>query len=212
MGILDIADEYDRMEQKYFAKSYTEAEENLIDAYVIAQHNHVPAKLPIQVPYRHLVSIVQMASNYKEVLEILSRNVDFTGATDEELKRLWRRCECVRYWLDGFAPDNVKFSVLNTIPDTLDLSMNEKVFFQALVRRMNDCNWTADEITASSPTSPRRARSAPRARTRRSTGSSSGRLSGPGSGSSSPTWTRSSSSTGWSRPASETIRGGHPPF
>ena len=35
---------------------------------------------------------------------------------------------------------------MNTIPDTLDLSMNEKVFFQALVRRMNDCNWTADEI------------------------------------------------------------------
>ena len=146
MGILDLADEYDRMEQKYFAKSFTESEENLIDAYVIAQHNHVPEKLPLQVPYRHLVSIVQMANNYKEVLEILARNIDFSGATDDELKRLWRRCECVRYWLNGFAPDNVKFSVMNTIPDTLDLSMNEKVFFQALVRRMNDCNWTADEI------------------------------------------------------------------
>ncbi len=146
LGILDMADEYDRMEAKYFSGSWTESEENSIDAYVIAQHNHVPKSPPLQIPYRHLVSIVQMAPNFKEVLEVLSRTVDLSKATDEDLHRLARRCECVRYWLNGFAPDSVKFSVLQSIPDTMQLSITEKVFFQALVRRMNDCSWDADEI------------------------------------------------------------------
>ena len=146
MGILDMADEYDRMEQKYFAKEWKESEDNTVRAYEIAQHNHVPAKMPIQVPYRHLVSIVQMTTNFKEVLDVLSRNTSFQGATDEDIKRLWRRCECVKFWLNGFAPDAVKFTVLQTVPNTDSISMNEKIFFQALVERMNDCNWTAEEI------------------------------------------------------------------
>ncbi|MBO4797577.1 MAG: lysine--tRNA ligase [Candidatus Methanomethylophilaceae archaeon] len=148
MGILDIADEYDRMEVKYFQKEWQDSEDNSVRAYVLAQHNHIPEKLPLQVPYRHLVSIVQMASNYKEVMDILSRNVDFSGATDDDIRRLQRRCDCVRYWLNGFAPDAVKFSVLQSIPPFMEITMNEKVFFQALVRRMNDCSWTADEINS----------------------------------------------------------------
>jgi lysyl-tRNA synthetase class 1 len=46
MGLLDMTDEYDRMEKAYFSKEFTEAEENNVAAYVIAQHNHVPEKLP----------------------------------------------------------------------------------------------------------------------------------------------------------------------
>lgn len=147
LGILDMADEYDRMERLFFAGEYTEAEENSVRAYEIAQHNHVPKELPLQVPYRHLVNVAQMANSFEGVLEVLSRTVDISNANEEDMHRLGKRVDCVRYWLNGFAPDQVKFSVYPTIPPGIELTMNDKVFFQELVTRMNDANWEAEVIS-----------------------------------------------------------------
>ncbi len=41
----------------------------------------------------------------------------------------------------------VKFSILNTIPEGMEITMTEKVYFQALVKRMNDCVWDAETIS-----------------------------------------------------------------
>lgn len=147
LGILDMADEYDRMERLYFAGEHTEAEDNSVRAYEIAQHNHVPKQLPLQIPYRHLVNVAQMAPDFDCVLQVLDRTEDMSKATDEDMKRLERRVNCVRYWLNGFAPDMVKFMVYPTIPPGLELTMNDKIFFKELVNRMNDCNWDSKTIS-----------------------------------------------------------------
>ncbi|MBR2254857.1 MAG: lysine--tRNA ligase [Candidatus Methanomethylophilaceae archaeon] len=146
LGTLDMADEYDRMEVKFFNKDWTEAEENTIRAYEIAQHNHVPSKLPLQIPYRHLVNVVQMAPDFDGVIEVLKRTVDLSEATPEDMDRLRRRVDCVRYWLNGFAPDQVKFSIMPSLPEMIQIDTMEKVFFKELVNRMNDCNWETDVI------------------------------------------------------------------
>ena len=69
LGTLDMADEYDRMERLYFGGEWTESEDNSVRAYVIAQHNHIPQKLPLQIPYRHLVNVAQMAPDFEGVME-----------------------------------------------------------------------------------------------------------------------------------------------
>ncbi len=145
-GLLDLADEYDRMEVAYFTKQFTEAEENAVRAYEIAQHNHVPAKLPVQVPCRHLVNVIQLADNFDDQLKIISRTVDLSGADEESIKRIKKRCECMRFWLDKFAPDMVKFSVLKEAPADLKIQAQDKEFLQALVVKMKDCNWDANEV------------------------------------------------------------------
>ena len=146
MGILDMADEYDRMERLFFEGGFSESEENLVRAYEIAQHNHVLPQLPNQISYRHLVNVVQMATTFEGVLEVLKRTEDLSNMTPSETKRLSRRVDCVRYWLNGFAPDMVKFAVSNTVPAGVELSMNDKVFLQTLSVRFYDCNWDADTI------------------------------------------------------------------
>lgn len=146
MGILDMSDEYDRMEVAYFSRKYAEAEENSVRAYEIAQHNNVPAKLPLQVSCRHLVNVVQLAEGFDEQMKVLQRTVDISGSTEEDIARIKRRCECVTFWLKAFAPDKVKFAVSQTIPADVRLSMNDKAFLQGLVTRMNDCSWDADTI------------------------------------------------------------------
>ncbi|MGI5965047.1 MAG: lysine--tRNA ligase [Candidatus Methanomethylophilaceae archaeon] len=148
LGILDMADEYDRMERLYFNGGHAESEENLIRAYEIAQHNHVPSKLPRQVPYRHLVNVVQMADTFEGVLEVLGRTEDLSDMSPSDIKRLSRRVDCVRYWLNGFAPDRVKFSVCPTVPQGINLTMGDKAFLQALSKRIYDCVWEADTIAS----------------------------------------------------------------
>ncbi len=147
MGMLDMADEYDRMERLYFGGEWTESEDNSVRAYAIAQHNHIPEKLPVQVSYRHLVNVVQMANDFEGVLEVLGRTQDLSEASEVDMERLKRRVSCVRYWLNGFAPDMVKFSILPAIPTDMEITMIEKTYFQALVKRMNDCVWDSETIS-----------------------------------------------------------------
>ncbi len=73
MGILDIVDEYDRVEALYFTGGAEDKDKDLLRAYEIAQAKCVRDKLPLQVPYRHLVSMVQITEDFDGVMEILMR-------------------------------------------------------------------------------------------------------------------------------------------
>jgi len=148
MGLLDMVDEYDRMERAYFANEFTEAEENNVAAYVIAQHNHVPEKLPMQISYRHLVNVVQMAKDFDGVIEILGRTEDMSKDTDFDLKRLKVRVDCIKFWLANFAPENVKFSIQESVPADVELSADEKAYFKVLAEKLKVIGWNADEINS----------------------------------------------------------------
>ena len=145
MGILDMSDEYDRMESLFFDGGATEVEENSVRAYEIAQHNEVPKKKPLQISCRHLVNLVQMADDFDGVVDILKRTTDLSDATDLDMQRLRRRSECVRYWLNGFAPEMVKFSVCKTMPE-VQLSDDERKYFADLAAKLKGADWKAVTI------------------------------------------------------------------
>jgi len=145
MGILDMADEYDRMETLFFEGGATEAEENAVRAYELSQHNDIPTKMPIHIPYRHLVNVVQMADGVDGVIEILKRNGEFDNATEDDRKRLEKRIASVRFWLNGFAPDMVKFSVSKVMPD-VELSADETAFLSSLAPLLSATEWKAESI------------------------------------------------------------------
>jgi len=146
IGVLTLSDEYDRTEGLFFGGKCAENEENIVRAYEIAQNNKVPKERPLQVPYRHLVNVVQMADTFEGVLEILGRTIDLSKASDEDIERIRKRADCARYWLNGFAPDSAKFSVYKTIPPGMTFTMNDRAFFQELVERLNDAVWDAETI------------------------------------------------------------------
>ncbi|MCL2712754.1 MAG: lysine--tRNA ligase, partial [Methanomassiliicoccaceae archaeon] len=145
IGILDMADEYDRMESFFFDGGATEAEENAVRAYELSKHNRMPKNMPLHIPYRHLVNVVQMADDVNGILEILKRNGDFDNASEDDLARLNERIECIRFWLNGFAPDVVKFSVSKDVPDA-DLSADELLYLKALLPILSGAEWNAESI------------------------------------------------------------------
>lgn len=148
LGVLDMTDEYDRMERLYFEDEWSESEDNSVSAYRISQHNKIPKQLPLQVPYRHLANVVQMTDSFEDVLNILERTIDLSQATEEDMKRLRTRVESVRYWLNGFAPDSVKFKIQQAVPESISLTTEEKAFYKALLQNFGDISWNVESINS----------------------------------------------------------------
>ncbi|MCQ2056305.1 MAG: lysine--tRNA ligase [archaeon] len=143
-GVLEISDEYDRMETLYFDGNFTETEENSVRAYEIAQHNKVSAVKPLQIAYRHLANIVQVAEDFEDVVKIIERtkNISVGGADVDKLKL---KCDCVKHWIEKFAPDVAKFSICESVP-ALELSEDDRALFASLIAKFTAINWRADEI------------------------------------------------------------------
>ena len=86
-----------------------------------------------------------MADDFEGVMDILKRTSDLSGASDLDIQRLKRRSECVRYWLNGFAPEMVKFSVCKTMPE-VQLNDDEKKYFADLAEKLKTTDWKAESI------------------------------------------------------------------
>ena len=140
-----MVDEYDHIESLYFKGGADEKEKDLLRAYEIAQPKSVRTNLPMQVPYRHLVHVVQTAETFEGIMKIIDRTEGLMPPTPEDMEVLKERCECVRYWLDNFAPDEVKFAVAKEMP-AVELTGPEKTYFSLLHTALNGANWDPDAI------------------------------------------------------------------
>lgn len=145
LGILDTVDEYDRVESLYFNGGADEKDKDLLRTYEIAQAKGVREKLPLHVPYRHLVSLVQIADDFSGVLSILKRAEGIADISAEDQEVLHQRVDCVRHWLQTFAPEEVKFSVAKEMPP-VTLSGEEKTFLGKLESAFAQVEWHGDNI------------------------------------------------------------------
>lgn len=146
LGLLDLVDEYDRYERIVFGKE--EAKTGIKDAeriYELSQPHGIVDKMPLQVPYRHLVTIVQIAGGrWDEIRKILERNGELEGIDEYGEQKLRERVEKVRYWLSHFAPDMVKFEVKEKLP--VPTTDEQKKFFATLKKKFDGIEWNAEEI------------------------------------------------------------------
>jgi lysyl-tRNA synthetase class 1 len=146
-GMPIIADEFDRIERLYFSDEQTEEDENLMSAYRISRNNVIPEKLPVQVPYGHLVNLVQMADDFEGVLKILERTGYLEGATEADIAAIKRRADSAKYWLDGgYADEKYRFSVAKEMP-AVELSADEKAFLADLAAKLEAAEWGSDAIS-----------------------------------------------------------------
>ena len=63
----------------------------------------------------------------------------------QDEKHLKQRTEHVRYWLDNFAPDMVKFEVKKKPPE-VDLTKEQKKFLLSLTEKLPSVDWEAEKI------------------------------------------------------------------
>jgi lysyl-tRNA synthetase class 1 len=89
---------------------------------------------PVGVPFRHLVSVLQMAAgNFGQAVRILERG----GHRVDDRDGLRQRFDQARVWLDRFAPDEEKFSIQETLPATAaNLTAAQKKFLSLFADRL----------------------------------------------------------------------------
>jgi len=147
LGLLSLVDEYDKEERAYFGiEDETKGMKDLNKTYELSQSYHIPKTIPFQLPYRHLVTLIQIGQNWSEVKKILLRTEqiprDLSNVNEERLKQ---RTENVRYWLDKFAPDMVKFEVKKNMPN-LEITVEQKKFLSSLFETLSSSVWEAENI------------------------------------------------------------------
>jgi len=147
LGMLNLVDEYDKLERVFFGKEEpTKGMKDLKKTYELSQPYKIPKNIPFQLPYRHLVTIVQLEKNWNNMEKILLRTNQIPkDLNKEDIEHLKQRAKHVSYWLDNFAPDMVKFEVKKNLPK-LKIDNEQKKYLISLKDKILDINWNAEEI------------------------------------------------------------------
>ncbi|ASJ10467.1 lysine--tRNA ligase [Thermococcus sp. P6] len=128
LGLLNLYDEFDRVERIYFgleSPGNPEEEKELRRTYELSMPR-VPKRLRAQAPFRFLVTLVQMPHLDDEgIIRVLQEQGHLPENLEEEdLERTNLRIKLARNWVEKYAPDNVKFTLLDNPPE---LELGEKV-------------------------------------------------------------------------------------
>lgn len=147
LGILQLVDEFDEWERVSFGAEPARVGMNDVErTYQLSNPQAPPPRVPLQVPYRHLVTVAQMAATYAAALRILMRSGDLAeepAGLDRE--RLEHRLEHVHYWLQRFAPDDMKVQLQPNLP-RVAFTPGEKQLLRTVRGRVAAIEWRAELI------------------------------------------------------------------
>jgi len=147
MGILKLYEEYENIESNYFGERKNDNDQlRMFElSQVSSDYQHISSKGGGNVPFKHVVTISQMADDIEELQEIIERgggNYVFDKTHKEVLYKKWISA---KYWLETYAPDNVKFSIL---PDDSKVNVTEEEtnIISTVAERLRNIVWNPDNI------------------------------------------------------------------
>lgn len=153
LGILNLVDEFDRYEEQYFAPagpSEDAADKRRVYELSLAEPMSAGSthRAVINVPYRHLVTLVQLVDDLDQLVAKVKMNEGVKDLDEVSIHRLARRADCVRFWLDRFAPEGVRFKLYDTPPkEEADLLDEEQLSaLAAMIEDFTSLPWDAESI------------------------------------------------------------------
>ncbi len=109
LDVIKIYEDYDRTERIYWGTEQAKDEETRSRErriYELSQVDEVPAKMPYQVAFRHLCSLLQI--NLGDVEKTLAQ---LPGVEEHQLDRLRVRAKCAWTWITESAPDEFRWAL-----------------------------------------------------------------------------------------------------
>ena len=127
LPLLDLYDEYDRVEELYFSKAEEgKRERQLSRIYELSQVERIPTTKPQRVPFRFAVVLSQVVGGREERgLEIMQRKGFLVQPTEEDIQRALGRLRRARRWVEEYAPDWMRFKVLEVLPEEVKGRLTE---------------------------------------------------------------------------------------
>ena len=139
MGLLNLIDDYEKMERAYFGLDESN-NENFKRIYEMSRIKIIDA--PEKINFRHIVTLVQIYNNDSSLLSALKRSGYDKDEIDDYLKS---EITIAKYWLSKYAPENIKFSL--TDKDFL-LTESQKSILQEFLDKISNSEWTSESIHA----------------------------------------------------------------
>jgi len=126
VGLYNLIDEFSKLEERVLAGEHPEFEQAYQVATAIAAERTISS-----VPFNHLVSVYQAArQNKSEVKDILERT-GYERPVQAQWPVIERELTFVHNWLEKYAPEQVKFTVQDKMPQ-VKLSLGQKSFLAKL--------------------------------------------------------------------------------
>lgn len=139
LGLLNLVDEYEKYRNVYFGLEES-PEEDAARIYELSRtHEENPEDI---VSFRHLVTLIQIYPQEDQLLRALQRGGFERNEVTEELRDQIR---VANSWLSRFAPDQVKFSLLDK-NEKVELDGTEQKLVESFLDIMNSTDWSADNI------------------------------------------------------------------
>ncbi|MFW3145666.1 MAG: lysine--tRNA ligase [Thermoplasmatota archaeon] len=153
LGILNLVDEFDRYEEHYYGSpAEGEDEEDRKRTYELSMvrkpRERSEMERIVNVPYRHLVTLVQLTKDLDSLIEKIKWTEKIDEFDDRSMDRLAHRKGCVEFWLENYAPEGVKFSLYDEVPaeEISALSDEMKTALGGMREDFITCPWDAESI------------------------------------------------------------------
>ena len=141
LDVLKIYEDFYKIERIYYNIEEDKNEKSLINKkriYELCQYKNqeTQKKIPYQIDFRHLTTIIQVNDfDFEKVERFYKENIK----TEFEKKRLKQMFNCAKNWIENYAPDDMKFKINETFPK-VQISGKEKEFLLELKKVVENLN------------------------------------------------------------------------
>jgi lysyl-tRNA synthetase class 1 len=150
--IPQLVDEFERLERMYYGEEETpprEDPEDLRRIYELSLVSMPPPQVLHQVPYGHLLTLVQLYPDFPDLVATMKRTGELPAdVTDDHLERVRSKADNARAWVRDYAPENMVFSLMEELPQEAreTLSPEQSDYLGRLASRLVDTEWEGQAI------------------------------------------------------------------
>jgi lysyl-tRNA synthetase, class I len=157
MPFLDFIEQYDRVERIYYGEeeASSDKEEQKLKKIYEASQIEISESMPFHPSYRFMTVAYQIAGKDPEkVFDILKKNSQLTKSMAEktfdeidsvDVEKLETRINHVKNWLELYAPEFVKFQVLNKLP-RVEINDEQKEFLLEVADLLENGSYNPEEF------------------------------------------------------------------
>lgn len=130
-GLISLADEYAALEKLYYDKQLQLPHKPIIEYSQVSKN-----RATVDVPFGHLAMVFQAAQgNLEEIKRLLEHTGHVAAIENDESLKL--QAERVKNWLEKYAPEEYKFSLLQE-PPKLELKESDKKILEKIKKAVEE--------------------------------------------------------------------------
>ncbi|WOF16529.1 lysine--tRNA ligase [Methanoplanus sp. FWC-SCC4] len=128
MGLLTLIDEYAKVAENADSREYELSK---------------ISNLATDIPFRHLVTVVQIAKDDEAIFDVLERS----GYNVENREAVLKRAQRAKIWVDKYAPEMVRFTVQKDMPKEFSFTEPELSAIKLLSENLSAVEeWNAENL------------------------------------------------------------------